>query len=154
MLSKIIKPAVAFFLLFAFVLIFSNAMARPVERDENMYCSGGVLISQGNLIYKDFSYVSQLPYHPLLLSVIYKISGTTYYLLTARIVSCIADFLTVLFIILIYRKVFSAFHFSGLLLGFAAATLFLFNPIVNYISGLALTIISLFVLLRHLSGFF
>ena len=137
MLSKIIKPAVAFFLLFAFVLIFSNAMARPVERDENMYCSGGVLISQGNLIYKDFSYVSQLPYHPLLLSVIYKISGTTYYLLTARIVSCIADFLTVLFIILIYRKVFSAFHFSGLLLGFAAATLFLFNPIVNYISGLA-----------------
>lgn len=137
MSTKIINLATAAFLAFAFILIFCNAMDKPVERDENMYCSAGVLMSQGKTIYKDFSYVSQMPCHPLLLSAIYKITGKTYYLLTARIVSCIADFLTVFFIILIYRKVFSAFHFSGFLLGLSAATLFLFNPIVNYISGLA-----------------
>jgi hypothetical protein len=137
MLSKLINLIVVIFLAFAFALILSNSMAKPVSRDEQMYCSAAVLLSQGQTPYKDFAYVAQLPYHPLLLSAIYKITGTTHYLLTARIVSCLADFLTVLFIILIYRKVFSGFPFSGLLFGLAAATLFLFNPFVNYIIGLA-----------------
>lgn len=137
MSSKIVNFATIVFLAFAFILIFCNAMEKPLQRDENMYCTAGVLMSQGKTIYKDFSYVSQLPYHPLLLAAIYKISGTTYYLLAARIVSCIADLLTVFFIVLIYRKIFSGFPLSGFFLGLASATLLLFNPAFNYISGLA-----------------
>jgi 4-amino-4-deoxy-L-arabinose transferase-like glycosyltransferase len=137
MSSKIINLISALFLAFALLIIFSNAMAKPLSRDEHTNCSAAVLLSQGQTIYKDFSYVAQLPYHPLLLSVIYKITGTTHYLLTARIVSCLADFLTVIFIILIYRRIFSNYVFSGLFFGLAAATLFLFNPLVNYITGLA-----------------
>lgn len=137
MSSKIINLISAFFLAFALLIIFSNAMAKPLSRDEHTNCSAAVLLSQGQTIYKDFSYVAQLPYHPLLLSAIYKITGTTHYLLTARIVSCLADFLTVIFIILIYRRIFSNYVFSGLFFGLAAATLFLFNPLVNYITGLA-----------------
>jgi 4-amino-4-deoxy-L-arabinose transferase-like glycosyltransferase len=137
MSSKIVNLISVFVLAFALLIIFSNAMAKPLNRDEHTYCSAAVLLSQGQTIYKDFSYVAQLPYHPLLLSAIYKITGTTHYLLTARIVSCLADFLTVIFIILIYRKIFSNYVFSGLFFGLAAATLFLFNPLVNYITGLA-----------------
>jgi hypothetical protein len=137
MASKIVNIATAAFLAFAFILIFSNAMKKSLSRDENMYCSAGALMSQGKTVYKDFSHVSQLPYHPLLLSIIYGVSGSTYYLLIARIVSCIADFSTVFFIILIYKKVFSGFLLSGFFLGLAAATLLLFNPAFNYISGLA-----------------
>ena len=137
MSSKIINLISVFFLAFALLIIFSNAMAKPLSRDEHTNCSAAVLLSQGQTIYKDFSYVAQLPYHPLLLSAIYKITGTTHYLLTARIVSCLADFLTVIFIILIYRRIFSNYVFSGLFFGLAAATLFLFNPLVNYITGLA-----------------
>ena len=137
MSSKIINLISAFFLAFALLIIFSSAMAKPLSRDEHTNCSAAVLLSQGQTIYKDFSYVAQLPYHPLLLSAIYKITGTTHYLLTARIVSCLADFLTVIFIILIYRRIFSNYVFSGLFFGLAAATLFLFNPLVNYITGLA-----------------
>jgi hypothetical protein len=137
MLPKIVNLIAAVFLAFALLLIFADAMAKPLSRDENMYCSAAVLLSEGKTIYKDFSYVAQLPYHPLLLAATYKITGTTYYLLTARIVTCLADFLTVLFIILIYRKIFSAYTFSGLLFGFASALLFLFNPLINFIVGLA-----------------
>jgi hypothetical protein len=137
MSHKIINPAVVIFLVFAAGVIFSCAMTQPVARDEQMYCSGAILMSQGQTPYKDFSYVAQLPYYPLLLSAIYKITGTTHYLLTARIVSCIADFLTVLFTILIFRKIFYQFPFSGLFFGLAAATLLLFNPLIHYITGLA-----------------
>ncbi|NQV35577.1 MAG: hypothetical protein HQ515_22980 [Phycisphaeraceae bacterium] len=46
-------------------LMFVNAMNKGPSRDEQMYCTAGVLLSQGLAIYSDFSYVSQLPYHPV-----------------------------------------------------------------------------------------
>ncbi len=54
-----------------------------------MYCTAGVLLSQGQSIYRDFSYPSQLPYHPLLLAALYKGLGTTHYLLVGRLVSAV-----------------------------------------------------------------
>ena len=46
--------------------LLANAMLKKVGRDEHMYCSGGVLLARGEMIYRDFSYVAQMPYHPLL----------------------------------------------------------------------------------------
>ena len=84
-------------LLFLLLCVFSNSMLKPLSRDEHMYCTAAVLMSQGKTIYKDFSYIAQLPYHPLLLAAVYKITNTSHFLLTARVVSVICDFLIVFF---------------------------------------------------------
>jgi 4-amino-4-deoxy-L-arabinose transferase-like glycosyltransferase len=100
-----------------------------------MYCTAGVLLGQGQMIYRDFSYPSQLPYHPLLLAALYRSLGTTHYLLAGRLVSVLCDILVVLFILLIYRSIFGPDRHAGLLLGLAAAVLYVLNPLVDYAAG-------------------
>jgi hypothetical protein len=112
-------------------------MTKPLGRDEQMYCAGGVLMSQGKMIYRDFSYVAQLPYHPLLYSVLFRILNTNHYLLVGRMVSVVCDILVMLSIVGIYRRIFSKFAISGLVLGTAAAVLYVFNPLVDYANGYA-----------------
>jgi hypothetical protein len=119
------------------VAVIANAMSKPIGRDEQMYCTGGVLLAQGKMIYRDFSYAAQLPYHPLLYAALFKLFNTTYYLLTGRIVSCVCDILVLLCIIGIYRHVFGSFTMSGMILGLAAALLYAFNPLVDYANGYA-----------------
>jgi hypothetical protein len=118
-------------------VLLANSMTKEVGRDEQMYCTAGVLLGQGQAIYRDFSYPSQLPYHPLLLAALYQGLGTTHYLLVGRLVSVVCDILVVLLILLIYRSVFGTYRREGLLLGLAAATLYVFNPLVDYAAGYA-----------------
>ena len=81
---------VAFIVLAALSLvILGNSMTKPVGRDEHMYCTAGVLMAQGRAIYRDFSYPTQLPYHPLLYAVVFKGLDTTHYLLVGRLVSAV-----------------------------------------------------------------
>jgi 4-amino-4-deoxy-L-arabinose transferase-like glycosyltransferase len=117
--------------------LLANSMTKEVSRDEQMYCTAGVLLGQGQMIYRDFSYPSQLPYHPLLLAALYRSLGTTHYLLAGRLVSVLCDILAVVFILLIYRSVFSPERRAGLLLGLAATVLYVFNPLVDYAAGYA-----------------
>ncbi len=117
--------------------LLANSMTKEVSRDEQMYCTAGVLLGQGQMIYRDFSYPSQLPYHPLLLAALYRSLGTTHYLLVGRLVSVLCDILVVLFILLIYRSIFGPDRHAGLLLGLAAAVLYVFNPLVDYAAGYA-----------------
>jgi hypothetical protein len=81
--------------------LLANSMTKEVGRDEQMYCTAGVLLGQGQMIYRDFSYPTQLPCHPLLLATLYRGLGTTYYLLIGRLVSVVCDVLVVIFILLI-----------------------------------------------------
>jgi hypothetical protein len=127
---------VAVFLVLGAALLASS-MVKDVGRDEQMYCTAGVLLGQGQMIYRDFSYPSQLPYHPLLLASLYRISGTTHYLLVGRLVSVVCDVLTILFIVLIYRSSFGPRRQEGWWFGLAAATLWVFNPLVDYAAGYA-----------------
>ena len=117
--------------------LLANSMTKEVSRDEQMYCTAGVLLGQGQMIYRDFSYPSQLPYHPLLLAALYRSLGTTHYLLAGRLVSVTCDILVLVFILLIYRFIFSPHRSAGLLLGLAAAVLYVFNPLVDYAAGYA-----------------
>ncbi|MFB0555090.1 MAG: hypothetical protein ACETWQ_17420 [Phycisphaerae bacterium] len=112
-------------------------MSKPVGRDEQMYCTGGVLLAQGKMIYRDFSYAAQLPYHPLLCAALFRICNTTYYLLVGRILSAFCDILMVLCIVGIYRYIFKSFAITGMLLGLSAAILYVFNPVVDYANGYA-----------------
>ncbi|MBN1506773.1 MAG: hypothetical protein JW955_08000 [Sedimentisphaerales bacterium] len=117
------------------VTIVANSMSKDVARDEQMYCTAGALLAQGKMIYRDFSYPSQLPYHPLLLAALYRLSGTTHYLLAGRLTSVLCDILTVIAILGIYRAIFGACRLQGMLFGMAGVTLYLFSPLVDYALG-------------------
>jgi len=118
-------------------VILANSMTKGLSHDEHMYCTGGVLLSQGKMIYRDFSYVGQMPYHALFYAILYKVLGTTQYLLTGRMFSAICDIAVVVCIIGLYRRIFESYENMGTVLGLLSAILYVFNPVVDYASGLA-----------------
>ena len=89
------------------------------------------------MIYRDFSYAAQMPYHPLLCATLFKLFNTTHYLLVGRIVSCVCDVLVMLGIVAIYRHIFKSFPASGMIFGLCAVVLYVFNPLVDYANGYA-----------------
>ncbi|MHC4637123.1 MAG: ArnT family glycosyltransferase [Planctomycetota bacterium] len=117
--------------------IFCNSMFKPLGRDEQMYCTAGYMQSQGKLIYRDFPYVTHMPYHPLICAGLYKLTGTNHYLLTARLFSVFCDIATAICIVLIFRNVFRGYEISGTLAGLFGAIFFVFNSAVSYMSGYA-----------------
>ena len=137
MSEKTVYIIVVLLLIVLSLAILANSMAKPVGRDEQMYCTGAVCLSQGKMIYRDFSYAAQMPYHPLLCASLYKLFGTTHYLLVGRLLSCVCDILVMVCIVGIYRHLFKLFTVTGMLLGLAAVTLYVFNPLVDYANGYA-----------------
>ncbi len=137
MSPKIIYAIVILVLVVLSLGIFANSMTKPLGRDEQMYCTGGVLLAQGKMIYRDFSYVAQLPYHPFLYAALFRILNTNHYLLVGRMVSVVCDVLVMLCIVAIYRCIFGKLVDCGLLLGVASAILYVFNPLVDYANGYA-----------------
>lgn len=137
MSPKIINTFVFLILAALALAMLANSMTKPLGRDEHMYCTAGVLLAQGKLIYRDFSYIAQMPYHPLLCAFLYKALNTTQYLLVGRMLSVVCDVLLAVCIVGIYRRIFDAFPVSGVLLGLAAVVLYVFNPFVDYANGFA-----------------
>ncbi len=137
MLLKVIYILVILIVLVLSLTVLANSMTKPLGRDEQMYCTGGVLLAQGKMIYRDFSYVAQMPYHPLLYAALYKLLNTSHYLLTGRLLSVVCDILVMVCIVGIYRYVFRPFEISGVLFGLAGAILYVFNPSVDYANGFA-----------------
>ena len=137
MSASLVRIIVVLTLVVLSLALLANSMTKPVGRDEQMYCTGAVLLAQGKMIYRDFSYAAQMPYHPQLCAALYKIFGTTYYLLLGRLLSCVCDILTMVCIAGLYRRVFKPFTTAGLLLGLAACVLYVFNPLADYTNGYA-----------------
>jgi len=137
MSPRIVNITVILILVVLCLSILVNSMTKTIGRDEQMYCTGGALLAQGKMIYRDFSYPAQLPYHPLLYAGLFKLFNTTHYLLVGRIVSIICDIFVMLCIVGIYRHIFGCFKVSGTLLGLAGAILYVFNPLVDYANGYA-----------------
>lgn len=137
MSPKIVNIIVVLLLAVLSLAVLANTMFKPVGRDEQMYCAGAVMLGQGKMIYRDFSYAAQMPYHPLLCATLYKVFNTTHYLLVGRILSCVCDILVMLSIVGIYRHVFRPYSISGMILGLGAVVLYVFNPLVDYASGYA-----------------
>ncbi len=137
MLPKIINSLMFLILGLLSLAIAANSMTKPLGHDEQMYCAGSALLAQGRMIYRDFSYVAQMPYHPLLCAALFKVLNTTHYLFTVRILSSVCDIIIAVCIVRIYRRVFSSFPITGSLLGLAAAFLYVFNPFVDYANGFA-----------------
>jgi len=62
---------------------FSYIMNAPLNHNEHMYITSGVLVGN-NSLYEDFAYL-QMPYLPLIYGTFYKLTGTSYYLLWGRV---------------------------------------------------------------------
>lgn len=135
--AVVLRPVALATMALLVAALLANSMTKELARDEQMYCTAGILLARGATIYRDFSYPSQLPYHPLLLAAVYRGFGTTHYLLAGRLLSVAGDVGVMIFILLIYRFVFGARRRAGLLFGLAAVVLFVFNPVVDYAAGYA-----------------
>jgi hypothetical protein len=129
--------AFAVLLIIGAILLFGSAMNKPVTHDEQMYVTGGVLLAKGFLPYRDFSYVAQLPAHPLILAAVYKVTHADHYLLVARLFSVFCDLGILAVIVAVYLNAFKKNVFAGLVFAFIAAALFIFNPFVDYTLGRA-----------------
>jgi len=149
MSAKTVNILVVLILIALSLAILANSMTKPLGRDEQMYCTAGSLLARGKMIYRDFSYPAQMPYHPLLYAALFRTLNTTHYLLAGRILSVVCDILIVVCIVGIYRHIFKSFAVSGILLGLAAAVLYVFNPLVDYANGYAWNhdVVILFVVL-------
>ncbi len=134
---KPINILVIMILIVMSLAIFANSMTKPLGHDEQMYCAGAALLSQGKMIYRDFSYIAQLPYHPLICAAVFKIFDTTHYLLTTRLFSVACNIVTLFCIVAIYRHLFRDTPTAGSLLAIAAGILYIFNPVVAYSNGFA-----------------
>lgn len=113
-------------------------MDKPPSDGEQASCAAGVLLMKGKMIYRDFAYTTQMPYHPFFCAAIFKIFNTTHYLLAARILTVVCDILIVVCIMGIFVRVFSSFPVTGRLLGMAMAVLYVFNWYADTFNGLAL----------------
>lgn len=137
MSHKITNTLICVIIVVSSSILLANSMTRPLEPDEQTYCTAGALLTKGKMIYRDFSYPSQMPYHPLLCAVLFKAFNTTHFLLVGRILSCLCDIFVVVCIVGIYRRLFSPFPLSAMILALSAAVLYVFNPFIDYAGGLA-----------------
>jgi len=131
------KIIVALTLAVLSLVLAANSMTKPLGRDEQMYCTAGVLMAKGKMIYRDFSYPAQMPYHPLLYAAILRVLNTSWYLLVGRFVSVVCDVGVLICIAGIYRRIFKGFPVAGMLLGLAGGAFYVFNPSVDYANGYA-----------------
>jgi hypothetical protein len=119
------------------LIIVANSMSKPIGHDEHMYCTAAALMAEGKVIYRDFSYIAQLPYHPTICAAMYKLFNTTHFLFVSRCFSAACDILVIALIAIIYCIVLKTLPVASKLFGLGATTLYIFNPIVDYANGFA-----------------
>jgi hypothetical protein len=136
------------------LVIIADSMSKPIGHDEHMYCTAAALTAKGKVIYRDFSYVAQLPYHPTICAGLFKLFNTSRFLLVTRLFSVASDILVIVLIAYVYCFILSNLAVASKLLGLGAAILYIFNPVVDYANGFAwnhdmviLCVISSFLLL-------
>lgn len=134
-LKILIMILVGLILVVLSLCVFANSMTKEISRDEHMYCTAGVMMAQGKAIYRDFSYVAQMPYHPLFYATLYKIISSNQYLLIARLASVACNIVVMFALVGIYRRILGTSSVLWILLGLATVLIYVFNPVVDYANG-------------------
>ncbi|HYP40602.1 MAG TPA: hypothetical protein VEX13_09615 [Chloroflexia bacterium] len=125
----------AAFLCVIFLLLIQAAIHKELNHDENMYLSGGVLLYQGLLPYKDFPYF-QMPLSTLVYAITLWTSGDL--LLGARLVNTTFTFLTCLALYFgVLRICANVSQPVRVALASSGVILFVSNPTLLYTAGLA-----------------
>jgi hypothetical protein len=144
---RVNKQAVATVVFFVLALgAFSNIMNSPVDHNEHMYISAGVLAKE-NILYKDFAFL-QMPYLPIVYGALYKITGTTHYLLTGRLASFFFMVSSTLLVYLISYKLTRSLFTSAFMVLF-----FVLNEVIiismqessNYIMPIAFSLLGFYL---------
>ena len=142
------------FILFVSVLLtlyFSlNIILNNVDHNEYMYVSAGVLLKNGNMIYKDFAFL-QTPLLPLIYAIAYKIIPSCNYLLIAKLISFL---FFVLSAYLMFRL--SLILTKNKIISLILSNMFLLNSVIlrisiessNYISSLFFFLLSVYYIVR------
>ncbi len=73
-------------LIVAMLGLFGRVLAYPLQHDEQIHVAAAALMSDYRL-YQDLGY-NHLPNLPLLLNALYRLTGTEYYILSGRILTC------------------------------------------------------------------
>jgi len=136
-LAVVLNITLAAVIVFLSLLLFANSMTKNLGHDEHMYCTAGYLTARGELIYRDFSYVAQLPWHPLVLAAVYKFTGTTHYLLFGRLLSVVCEIGILICIAGICKSVLRRFSVWSAVFALAGVIIYAMNPFVIYASGYA-----------------
>jgi hypothetical protein len=153
MMKKKIKFIITVIVFIAFFFaMFSYIVNGPVDRNEHMYISAGVLI-QDNALYKDFAYL-QMPYLPFIYGLLYKLTGTTHYLLWSRLLGFVFAILSALLIYFTAYRLSRSWSISVITFVF-----FVTNDIImrvmaeasNYIAPIALSLVCLYLFVVSVS---
>lgn len=135
--AKIHNLLLAAVIIFLSISLLGNSMAKELGRDENVYCTSGYLIAQGKLIYRDFSYISHPPYYPLILALLYRVMGTSHYLLMGRLSSVVCEIGILLCIIAIIKSTLKNHPKFATLFSVCAVLMYVMNPFVIDAGGYA-----------------
>ncbi len=122
--------------------------------DEHMYVTAGYLVKEGRMLYRDFAYL-QAPYLPLIYGFVYKLTGTSHYLLAAKGICFSFWAATVLLCSLIARKLIrDSLIVAGLILVFMLNGIVLISAreVSNYVEANAFSLLALLCFLRGFSG--
>jgi hypothetical protein len=98
-LGVVRRPEKPFFILLAVVAtlaLTAHVLVAPLDRDEHMYVTAGVLWPSHHL-YADFLFL-QMPYLPMLYSAVFEATGAERLLYTARLFTALVTLITVVLI--------------------------------------------------------
>lgn len=133
---------------FVLVVVFGlmgdlGKIMTSLNRNEHMYITAGVLVSQDKVLYRDFAFL-QMPHLPLLYAGLFKVFGLeSYYLLTGKVVSFLALIAAGAAVFFLSKRVL-----SSQLLALGLTALFVMNltiviparEVSNYIIPLAVSL--------------
>jgi hypothetical protein len=118
-----------------FVLLLARTMHKPLSRDEHLFVTGGSLVSQGLVPYRDFPYM-HMPYQAQVFSLIHRF--TNHELLGARVVVMLAGLAS---LVAVFSLATVLFADDRPLVRFAYAASFVLlvftNPLFTFTSGTA-----------------
>jgi hypothetical protein len=134
---KLLNLLLAAVIVFLSLSLLGNSMTKELGRDEHVYCTAGYLTAQGKLIYRDFSYITHPPYYPLLLALLYKATGTSYYLLVGRIFSVGCEVGILVCIVAVIRSILKNYPKFTAVFSICALLIYAMNPFVIYACGYA-----------------
>jgi len=135
--TKLLNLILASVIVFLSLSLLGNSMTKELGRDEQVYCTAGYLTAQSKLIYRDFSYITHPPYYPLLLALLYKVTGTSYYLLASRVLSVVFEFGILLCIVAIIRSTLKRYPKFTAIFSLCGLLIYAMNPFVTYAGGYA-----------------
>jgi 4-amino-4-deoxy-L-arabinose transferase-like glycosyltransferase len=112
--------------------LFARIQAYPLRHDEQFYIPSGILYTIGGL-YPDFGY-NQPPNLPILLHLLFRVTGGTHFLLTGRLMMAVAWLISCALIAIVAARESRSRPVAAL-----CVALFVLNPVLLGPAGMAVT---------------